>query len=509
MEEAQAILLNSLQSSGVSIPSNLNSIRELSPGDLVTICSQSLHLIDGSISIRASLPESVAERFKTCSEICSAIQSLGFIGELSFHQFLYPSEEDSYKLLRFLLERLSVTSEDEKAMGDEVKGKVLVGDHTKIDAYDVNSRLKLLKLETEIAGSDFPFTYVSKLHDEVASRTKLESSEHSLSTGKDAEGAISESVDLGSNTLGNDECVTPEIDGNVTEFQQKLVSLQEQSSEVGMIRNAIEDIKSQKELLKQQLAEKTLEVVHLENMNELLQTVVEMASDDQRPIDCRVEEINRQVEMKMVIILELGSRLQRVSVLPMEEKKGFLEELVNIKKPRVQDVELEIKAIHSEIQKRDEEHSKLVAELQKQPKVASRKSYIERIREITKNSRKQDVDIERILRDTRELLIDSNSIHERLHRTYAVVDETVFREAKNDPVRRQAYRVLTSIHETFEQISDKVLATDRVRRDVTELESKLTTMSSRSLNIDKLEADLESIRKENQLLEDKLQRHPS
>lgn len=76
---------------------------------------------------------------------------------------------------------------------------------------------------------------------------------------------------------------------------------------------------------------------------------------------------------------------------------------------------------------REEEHSKLSAELERQPKVASRGSHIQRIKEITKNSRKQDADIERILKETRELQLESNSIQERLHRTYAVVDEMVFR----------------------------------------------------------------------------------
>lgn len=59
--------------------------------------------------------------------------------------------------------------------------------------------------------------------------------------------------------------------------------------------------------------------------------------------------------------------------------------------------------------------------------MASRSSYIQRIKEITKNSRKQDADIERILKETRELQLESNSIQERLHRTNAVVDEIVFR----------------------------------------------------------------------------------
>lgn len=76
---------------------------------------------------------------------------------------------------------------------------------------------------------------------------------------------------------------------------------------------------------------------------------------------------------------------------------------------------------------RDDEYSKLSPYLEEQPKVASRKSYIQQIKEITKSSRKQDTDTERILKETREVQLESNSIRERLHRTYAVADEIVFR----------------------------------------------------------------------------------
>lgn len=172
-------------------------------------------------------------------------------------------------------------------------------------------------------------------------------------------------------------------------------------------------------------------------------------------------------------------------------------------------------------------------DLEKQPKLASRRSYIERVKEITKNSRKQEADIEQILKDTRELQLESNSIQERLHRTYAVVDELVFRykisrtyflclenrkitclmqllsfklrEAKKDAVGRQAYRLLTSIHENLEQIREKILATDRIRREAIEHEKKLAALASRSLNADKLQADLEAIRRENEYLEKSLQ----
>jgi len=76
---------------------------------------------------------------------------------------------------------------------------------------------------------------------------------------------------------------------------------------------------------------------------------------------------------------------------------------------------------------REEEHSKLSADLEKQPKLPSRTSYIERIKEITKSSQKQDTDIKRILKETRELQLESNYIQDRLHRTYAVLDEIVCR----------------------------------------------------------------------------------
>lgn len=80
-----------------------------------------------------------------------------------------------------------------------------------------------------------------------------------------------------------------------------------------------------------------------------------------------------------------------------------------------------------------------------------------------------------------------------------------FREAKKDQVGRQAYKLLSSIHETFEQISEKILAADRVRREVAEHEKKLSVMAARSYNMEKLQAELDAIMKENQQLEQRLQ----
>ncbi|KAG0468002.1 hypothetical protein HPP92_017330 [Vanilla planifolia] len=112
MDEVEEILLNSLKRSGVSLPVGVSSIKDFSPDALVSICSQSLCLIlnCAASSFPTSLPDSTAYRFKICSDVALAIKSLGYREELSFHQFLYPSDEEVLKLARFLVERLSEES---------------------------------------------------------------------------------------------------------------------------------------------------------------------------------------------------------------------------------------------------------------------------------------------------------------------------------------------------------------------------------------------------------------
>lgn len=88
MEESQEILLNSLQKSGVSVPPDVSSIRNLTPPLLFSICAQVLNRIHGQTQIpyATSLPDSVADQFKICTEIASAIKDLGYIGDMSFHK---------------------------------------------------------------------------------------------------------------------------------------------------------------------------------------------------------------------------------------------------------------------------------------------------------------------------------------------------------------------------------------------------------------------------------------
>ncbi|KAG9137177.1 hypothetical protein Leryth_012009 [Lithospermum erythrorhizon] len=489
MSEPHEILVNALANSGVIIPSGVNTINDLTPLTLFSVCSNAIHLIDPKSTLPESLPDdSMSARFHLCSNLAKEFTKLGFIGDISFHKFLYPSEEDLYKLVRFLAERLPGSSEN----GNNVVEKIVstptsVGSEEFNVASTSNNQFHgdgSLQLQTEKLG----------LQDAEEVR-HVETSEASAAM-KNVQGLV---IQLKDEKICDDEVVHP-VGEQDREGLPNVNSLDQHSFEVHL------RLLSEEAMLTVESYKRLSELEDLLDELELLKSADEMAFDDKDPISFHQNQISDQLQVKNQSLLEAESQWEATKK-SMEEKCRSLEESVSAKLPeaykkleQVKTIEHEMELVLAATKQRDEDLLKLHSDLEKQPKLAPRKSYIERIKEITKNSRKQDIDVERILKETRELQLDSNSIQERLHRTYAVVDETVFREAKKDPGKQQLYRLLAIIHENFEHIPEEILETDRTRREVADYETKLAAITSRSLNLDKLNADLDAIRKENELL---------
>ncbi|CAN4103895.1 unnamed protein product [Withania somnifera] len=501
MEESQEILLNSIASSGVAIPSGVSSVKDLTPAALFSISSQALHLIGGhNSSFPASLPEnSVSDRLKLCSELASAFKSLGFVGDISFHKFLYPSEEDLYDLVRYLVGRLSDIEARKDAVGES------------------KLRLKTPKENLADAGLLQRKELSERQGDPLMTTTQTsEASKES----DDVHIPIDGGADSSNETSSGEQDVLYLVDGVRSSLwgnEHNLENGQQSTSpclHLPQINCKTETLQDQKELVEKSVSSSVV-LQELEEKLDLLKAAVELASDQRHPSEFYVNQLNDQVEVKRGKIVEMESHwIDKRKVL--EQKKDSLEEKLRAAEPeayekykKVEEIELKLEFILAEKKRTEDELLVLSAKVEKQPILQPRSTYVQRVEEITKNSRKQDADIERILKETRELQLESNSVQERLNRTHAVVDETVFREAKKDQVGRQAYRILTNIHYSFEQIAENLLATDRARREVTVYEGKLATMASRSVDIDKLKADLETIRKENDDLEKKLSKDSS
>ncbi|XP_010552355.1 PREDICTED: coiled-coil domain-containing protein 22 isoform X2 [Tarenaya hassleriana] len=482
MEESRDMLMKTLEKSGVSIPGDVSSIGEFSPDALVLICAQLLNLLDRTSLFSTELPDSVADRFRICTDIALAVKNLGYIGDISYYKFLYPSEEDSYKLVRFLAERLTETNVETKPSDINVAGsprtvednvgytsddKAMKDDTETFDMHiqKVEAVLKDLKLSAETS-----LSFETRVRDTLSNW----SVDDDLSSWKMDDPGISESLDLSLRLAsGNEETRSPLHGDCILESTNDITS-DDSSSKV---RCETVKLQNQEKLLLEELKSGSLELHNLDEEMELLKAATER------------DDVRLRLETK---------KLSLINHLYADKPEA------QEKLQKLGEIELEIKSVSSVKQMREEERCKLHSELEKQLKAAPRKSYIQRIKEITKNSRKLDSDIQRILKETRELQLESNSIQERLHRAYAVVDEMVLREAKKDPSVRQIYKLLANIHGIFEQTSEKILVTDRLGREAAEHEKKLQAIAAQGMSLEKLQADLDAIKRENELLENEL-----
>jgi len=108
-EEADGILVLTLQQIGCPLPEEVTSISDFATEVLVRAVSHCLHVIGDESAADYSkmvLPKEMSARFRVCTQLADTVKKLGFKQEIGFHQFLYPSDKSSRDLFAFLLERL-------------------------------------------------------------------------------------------------------------------------------------------------------------------------------------------------------------------------------------------------------------------------------------------------------------------------------------------------------------------------------------------------------------------
>eukprot|EP00899_Mesostigma_viride_P008100 jgi/Mesvir1/17291/Mv07693-RA.2 len=110
MKDADELLLLSLRQAGCEVPDGVDSLAGLDAITITAMCASCLQLIQGSKMDPALanfvLPADMSGRFRTCSRLATAIAGLGYRGEIGFQQLLYPTEQDTRRLMLFFLERL-------------------------------------------------------------------------------------------------------------------------------------------------------------------------------------------------------------------------------------------------------------------------------------------------------------------------------------------------------------------------------------------------------------------
>lgn len=208
---------------------------------------------------------------------------------------------------------------------------------------------------------------------------------------------------------------------------------------------------------------------------------------------------------------ELATEWEKHRVPLVEEYRKLLDDeknrgiLVTARLEEIKNMRAEMKVLVAEIQTKDEQYKALLEQFSKLPKDVSRSVYTKRIMEIVKNVKKQKIDIDKILLDTKQLQKEINRITESLSRIYTETDELIFTDAKGkgkkkeDDSAKQAYKDLVAMNGNFEKLTSTIGETGRIQTSLLDLQSKLEQLQARSesLNLDQVLADLKEVKAEN------------
>ncbi|XP_008546679.1 coiled-coil domain-containing protein 22 homolog [Microplitis demolitor] len=151
-----------------------------------------------------------------------------------------------------------------------------------------------------------------------------------------------------------------------------------------------------------------------------------------------------------------------------------------------------------ECQRKDQQYSQLLSEVSKLPKDMNRSAYTQRILEIINNVRKQKDEIDKVLADTREIQKEINILTGKVERSFTVVDDIIFRDAKTNETSRQAYKLLATLHSDCAELINLVEETGTVVREIRDLEEQIDTESKKNIgaNLERITADLDQMRQE-------------
>jgi len=223
----------------------------------------------------------------------------------------------------------------------------------------------------------------------------------------------------------------------------------------------------------------------------------------------RLVDLATEWEKHRAPLIDELRRLQDMQDEAMSESRIKLEE---IKKMRA-----EIKQLIEEIRAKEDRCKQLLEAYRSMTTDQSRSAHTRRIIDIVRNVKKQKLDIAKILEDTRQLQKEINSVRDTLGRSYGVADETIFQDAKResakgakaDPTRKEAYRLLISLNESFEKLVAAIEETGQTRAAILNLESKIDMVQARntSVNMGRIVEDLRQVRDANAALQARLAAH--
>ncbi|KAJ8674840.1 hypothetical protein QAD02_010626 [Eretmocerus hayati] len=563
MEEVDKIIIHSLRQIGCEIEEEVTNLAKFDTDLVIKAVVKCLLIIQPDLDMTPVLPANMAARFRmgaTLAQICS---DLGYKGDIGYQTFLYSAEADIRRVLMFLMEKMPKESEKvsnepisaiaqlEKSISHAILSQISApwlphychkkrtkfsvmtkhpftpkslcdaveesdqglhhcntkpsiveqlpqGQYFVPSVIALNSRTQQIPssvieenidwLNAHYDEKDGFFDQNSDSLSNLLSDIRLGSSRSSQSTSEDGK-------DLNIDEATDEDKIKAENERLEREIETDQKEIETLNLEIKRLTAAVKKAEKDSELHKEEhkIKKKAYELLTNgeENLEKLRQTIEAQKN--------KLIDLAQQWE---------NHRLPLIEKYRAEKEKHSSEASVNQKQSEeMRLLKEKEKELLEEIRIKDQQYAQLAAEVQKLPKEVNRSAYTQRILEIINNIRKQKNEIDKILGDMRDVQKEINTVRGKLERSFAVVDEMIFRDARTNETSRKAYKLLAKLHSDCGELVKLVEDTGAIKREIRDLEKQIDIESAKNTgaNLERITADLEQMRRETASLTAQLQ----
>lgn len=473
MEEVDSIILVSLREIGCDFEDDAK-LKNLTPEEIFraifTLCKTIKEEID--VPEKSTLPAQMAQRFAAASSLVDCVKSLGFKGDFGYQTILYANNNELRGVLMWLIEHLpksedkvdlyegsskisksrAIESEIARKLGLELKKPWI------LDFLQKPSSISSTPIELEIPkapGDEFFLPPIFHQTRNLIPSILLTNSKHLTrnaqqdstefakklrsSTIKSSQ-SLSVIPSPSRSTLSSHSAVEAEKE---KEQQEKTIS----KSKVEILSDKVECLKEsvnvQEEIFHQLSCDKAELIVSIESetkkieqsrKSNKLKMQVAMLLDDS---EVSIEKLKKSLEVAKEKRRTLNAKFEAHKE-PLEQHLESFSKINSVKLGKIQErmenvknIKRAIAELHVDMKGKVLMQQNLQAELSKmKTNTKERSAYTSRIADIIKSIKKQNYDINEILKDTRMLQKSINNVEGQLYRQFSVSEELVWTKVR-------------------------------------------------------------------------------
>ncbi|XP_068627583.1 coiled-coil domain-containing protein 22 homolog isoform X2 [Battus philenor] len=484
MEEVDSIIIHFLRQLNINVDDDIKNLCDLPVSLIIEAASTCIKTINPTLKVPTKLPSGVSHRIEVAAQIASICKDLGYKNDVGYQTFLYYNEDELRQVFMFLIEKLP--SEDKHLSSTAAPTK-----QKNILVEDIGN-----KINEELNKMWIPSCCVQKTNT-IENLTNLQkiSDEEIIEKIRKINEVTKNKANIKTHEKKNDIEIV-----NKCRTEKTLKELKEMAF---VLRQKLDMLESERNVMDVEYSQaiKSCEKAgaDLRNVQNILHDIG-ITDIEEGTIEERINMARKNInalhgKSENLTSQNLGLKLEIdkiKSTIPLSESERnrckYI--LINLKE--------NAKAMKEECEKKEELSNQLKMKYEKLKGGNKRHVYTKRILEIIGNVDKQNMEIRKILEDTRVIQKEINTLEGQLDRCFSIADETLFKDAKKDDQAKKAYKLLALLHSECNTIVSLVNDTGNLAREVVDLEDNIKAEKSKRTEdiLEKIQVDLKKLQKE-------------